>query len=72
MRRYVPRTTRPVGASVDEAWAHRDGVLARCVERIVTHAAERAESLTELPAGARAPGARAVGDGVVDRPRLID
>jgi deoxyribodipyrimidine photolyase len=46
VRRYVPEFTRPVGASVHEAWEHRDGVLAGCVERIVDHAAERAESLT--------------------------
>jgi len=31
---------------VDEAWDHPDGVLARCVERIVDNAAERAQSLT--------------------------
>jgi hypothetical protein len=57
---------------VDEPWEHPDGVLAHCVEPIVDHAAERAESLTELPAGARSPGVRAVADRAVDRPRLID
>jgi hypothetical protein len=57
---------------VDELWDHPDGVLARCVERIVDHAAERAESLTELPAGVRSSSARAVADRAVDHPRLID
>jgi deoxyribodipyrimidine photo-lyase len=66
------RITRPVGTSVHKPWEHPDGVRVRHVERIVDHAAGRARSPTELPAGARPCSARAGADRAFDRPRLTD
>ena len=45
MRRYVPELRHLAGAAAHEPWKHTDGYANGYPDRIVDHAAERAEAL---------------------------